>query len=1403
MIWHWTSASCEIKVAVDVNGLVAIIHDPDSSRPVSAHVQEDETVSYFSIHWQKDQSGKDIYPNIGNSCGNGACSVGVDNTCICSTSVIESAIFETMPTREEIFSELSVGAFPIEMFDPNDYVLVEYGNDGVEVYQKRSAEATHFPTPAPVGACESNFIGFNSNLETGSTADWGCHGCATGSFQLYSPGFGDGGFAVSTSTGAITHSIQGSISECVSTGSTILFTHKVKIINEQDPAALVNCDDNCPYVRLRLQGPNNVNGWESKINGISNWIPGEWNTFEAHYTIPDRFPPPYSLFRVDYLAGVGGDIRLIIDDASIFLSTPAPSSAPSFSSIPSGAPSSFPSMASETPSVTPSLEPSEMPSEGPSNIHSANPSLSPSESAVPSTSPSTTCNGIFPPGTEKVLNNDNFDNGIPAGYSAFDKSEISSYDAGFNGTKAISLKVVTPPALGDYYLPAIRKSVWYANACITGGKSINVSFKAKLVNTTDMSEMSCNPAENDDCPEARFRIQTTTKSANDWLGMPLGFNSWTQGEWNTFDSTWPVPDIVVPTYNFFFLDITHGKRPRYEVGAVLLVIDDLKVVLEEGSGARRRLQEDLSDFNEDTSRDRRLQEEFSEFIEDTSEARGPRRSLQEELNKDTVFKVLDDNDNAVFFKNALFEAMIGGQYRVRNPPHFIDISEPTLRDAHYETDAVLDHLLYHENTAPFISKNLIQHFGISNPSPRYVQTVAQAFKVGVYVWTDGSNSISYGTGQRGDLAATAAAILLDREATSEVLNSDPSYGSVKEPIVKVIGFMRNMAFHRSEYGKLQEGIFAGGLGERIGQYAYEAPSVFSFFSPQFSPPGPLGKSLLLSPESQVLSADTAVSMTNGLFALINNGLNNCWGGFGPGRSIGCNYASGYLGYEHDGDTSNSTEVVNGLADLLTSGRLSQSSRSMIEQAYAHVNNNEDEQAALRVAQQLIVSSPEFHTNNIVQSSGIERTPAPPRESNGEPYKALVYIYLFGGLDSFYMLAPHSSCGSLHTDYMNIRGGAALTDQDANLITTTDQPCTTFNLIKELSVVKSMYDNEDALFFANMGHLDVPTTKDSWIADTKAQVFSHFHMQQEQQYVDAFRENVGTGVMGRLLDIMQGKNYTVGPSGINGNSKSLAGNPEIARNVDVIHHSGLKTFYERATSSSYDRQEMRDMFVLLNNRTKPESGLFGEHWSQSFVNAIDRSADLKAAIDAVSLTQGYPGYAGSRLSMAAKIIKSREARGVNRDAIYFTLGGHDSHFDMVKGVKKNLLDINLGLERFTAEIMDMQLHDSVTIIVASEFGRTLTLNGGDGTDHAWGGNYFMLGGAVKGGKIIGQYPDNFSGNDDSSCGRGRLIPTSPWERMWNGVAQWYGAEEGDLDYILPNRKRFDANTLWSKNDLFKV
>ena len=113
---------------------------------------------------------------------------------------------------------------------------------------------------------------------------------------------------------------------------------------------------------------------------------------------------------------------------------------------------------------------------------------------------------------------------------------------------------------------------------------------------------------------------------------------------------------------------------------------------------------------------------------------------------------------------------------------------------------------------------------------------------------------------------------------------------------------------------------------------------------------------------------------------------------------------------------------------------------------------------------------------------------------------------------------------------------------------------------------------------------------------------------------------------------------------------------------------------------------------------------------------------------------------------------------------------------------------------------MGVWDSVVLQSSSEFGRTMTSNG-RGTDHAWGGNHFTIGGSVLGQKIHGVYPELHPNGPNSISGTGPMLPTSPWESIWKPLAQWLGVDDAHLSSVLPNLDRFDASQLRSESDFF--
>ena len=145
---------------------------------------------------------------------------------------------------------------------------------------------------------------------------------------------------------------------------------------------------------------------------------------------------------------------------------------------------------------------------------------------------------------------------------------------------------------------------------------------------------------------------------------------------------------------------------------------------------------------------------------------------------------------------------------------------PAGQSAQTDLTEALDNIFYHPNTAPFISKQLIQHLVKSNPTPAYVARVAAAFN-------------DNGLGVRGDMKAVVTAILTDPEARQNDLPgmTQTKDGHLQEPIVYLAGILRAMGatVDNTNY-------FAYDLGN-MSQDIYNAPSVFNYFSPSYVVPG--------------------------------------------------------------------------------------------------------------------------------------------------------------------------------------------------------------------------------------------------------------------------------------------------------------------------------------------------------------------------------------------------------------------------------------------------------------------------------------------------------------------------------------------------------------------------------------
>jgi uncharacterized protein (DUF1501 family) len=101
---------------------------------------------------------------------------------------------------------------------------------------------------------------------------------------------------------------------------------------------------------------------------------------------------------------------------------------------------------------------------------------------------------------------------------------------------------------------------------------------------------------------------------------------------------------------------------------------------------------------------------------------------------------------------------------------------------------------------------------------------------------------------------------------------------------------------------------------------------------------------------------------------------------------------------------------------------------------------------------------------------------------------------------------------------------------------------------------------------------------------------------------------------------------------------------------------------------------------------------------------------------------------------------------------------------------------------------MGIADKVVTFTASDFGRTFKSNG-SGSDHGWGSHHFVMGGAVQGGDVYGDFPSFEANSPNTVESQGQLLPTTSVDEYAATLARWFGVANSDIPLVIPNIGRF--------------
>lgn len=406
------------------------------------------------------------------------------------------------------------------------------------------------------------------------------------------------------------------------------------------------------------------------------------------------------------------------------------------------------------------------------------------------------------------------------------------------------------------------------------------------------------------------------------------------------------------------------------------------------------------------------------------------------------------------------------------------------------------------------------------------------------------------------------------------------------------------------------------------------------------------------------------------------------------------------------------------------------------------------------------------------------------------YRALVCLFLGGGNDSFNMLAPAGSAE--YAEYAAMRKDLAIPQGDLLPINPLNNIGKQLGLHPAMPELQTLFEAGHAAFIANVGTLIQPVTKAEYQAGLHLPVGLFSHSDQAEQWQTSISGGrSGIGWAGRSADLLH----------------DLNSNDAVSMNISLsgsnIWQTGNSIFEYAITEEGavamqgYNKQWQNEPYTLR----QPRSAAVDGQLAMEYTNVFQRSfaGTQRQALDAyelfsnatdVTLPAGatFPATSlGNKLKMVARTIAGRSGLGAARQTFFVEFGGWDHHDEVIVNQSLMLPVVSQAVGSFYNALELLGVANDVTLFVISDFGRTLSSNG-KGSDHAWGGNVFVVGGSVIGKKIYGSYPDLYAGSP-LDIGRGRLIPTTSVDSYFAELAIWFGVPKSSLHIVLPNIDTF--------------
>ncbi|MFK7885756.1 MAG: DUF1501 domain-containing protein [Gammaproteobacteria bacterium] len=432
----------------------------------------------------------------------------------------------------------------------------------------------------------------------------------------------------------------------------------------------------------------------------------------------------------------------------------------------------------------------------------------------------------------------------------------------------------------------------------------------------------------------------------------------------------------------------------------------------------------------------------------------------------------------------------------------------------------------------------------------------------------------------------------------------------------------------------------------------------------------------------------------------------------------------------------------------------------------------------------------------------------------EGYKAMVCVFLFGGLDQNDTILPmdrasYDLFAAQRTELMTAYGvGSGTSSRDlANILPLAPLNASAlggreFGLPRELQSLKDMFDARELAVMGSVGPLVEPITRAQFSAGGVAlppRLFSH--NDQQSTWMTLNVEGATRGWGGRLLDATLSSNGALNPTymGVTASGDNTFLTGDVARGFNVaatgpvtVNAINLRNVLGNNAHFDAARDQLR---AYLEQSEFNASNVFERDAARLQSRGVRDGHAFAAAYNGLgALSTSFPRTdLGAQLRTVAETISIRDGLDAKRQVFFVGINGFDTHSDQAQSVPALHTELADGIKAFRDAMVELNLWNDVTLFSASDFGRTLNDNG-DGTDHGWGGHHFVAGGSVQGGRVFGDLPGSDTASGDYTDIRGRLIPTTAVEQYAATLGAWFGLDQSELARALPNLGNFNSADL---------